>query len=140
MSYLNQKHQRRLSPHIVAIVAALVSIGVAGCGPAHQTDPNRAVVSGVVTYNGKPLPAGTVSFETTDPPMASSALISEGGKYTTDRVPIGACKVSVSTASVQYGNPSAYVAIPQKYEDAATSGLTAEIKPGENEKNFDLQP
>src|SRR5690606_13548327 len=75
MSYLNHKNQRRSLRHSATMVAALVSIAVPGCGPDQQGDPNRAVVSGVVTYNGKPLPAGTISFESTDPPMASSALI-----------------------------------------------------------------
>ncbi|MCC6494027.1 MAG: hypothetical protein IT424_13515 [Pirellulales bacterium] len=122
----------------VALVAALACV-VAGCGRSPQADPKRAAVSGVVTFRGKPLPAGTISFESANSPMASSALIDAGGKYSTDRVPIGACKVSVSTSSVRYGNPGAYVAIPEKYGDVATSGLTTDIKAGENENvNFQL--
>ncbi len=125
----------------LALAAGLLLASALGCGPSQPQDPTRAVVSGVVTFNGKPLPAGTISFESLDPPKATSASITEGGKYATERVPIGNCQVSINTASIQYGNPAAYVAIPAKYADTATSELSVEIKAGENENvNFDLQP
>ncbi|RIK70219.1 MAG: hypothetical protein DCC67_20860 [Planctomycetota bacterium] len=121
------------------ILAALVA--TTGCGPSQPEDASRATVSGIVTLKGQPLPAGTITFETSDPPKATSVSITEGGRYSTDRVPIGACKVSVSTSSIQFGNPSAYVAIPEKYGDTATSGLTVDVKAGENENvNFELKP
>jgi hypothetical protein len=103
-------------------------------------DPNRTTVSGAVTYDGKPLPAGSVSFESSEKGIATSAPIKDG-VYSTDRAPTGKIAVGVDTASIKYGDPAKFVPIPAKYADSATSGLSVEIKPGVNENvNFDLKP
>jgi hypothetical protein len=48
--------------------------------------------------------------------------------------------VTFDTYSINFGNPANFVAIPAKYNDSATSGFTAEIKPGSNDGvNFDLK-
>lgn len=110
-----------------------------GCGQK-AVDPNRTMVSGTVTYDGKPLPAGNVSFESSEKGIATSVQIKDGS-YSTDRAPVGTVAVGVDTASIQYGNPAKFVPIPAKYADSATSGLSIEIKPGDNPNvNFDLKP
>ena len=104
-----------------------------GCGPSQKKDANRTAVSGLVTLDDKPLPGGTVLFESTTGSLGKSVAIREAGKYLTDRAPIGPVRIAIETESLQYGRPKLYVKIPAKYADTATSGLTAEIKQGENE-------
>ena len=64
-------------------------------------------------------------------------MITEGGKYSTDRAPAGKSKISVETESLKFGNAAAYVPIPAKYTSPTTSGLEVDLKPGENE-NVDI--
>jgi hypothetical protein len=126
------------STNVIALgMCALVAAAI-GCSK-EKTDPNRATVSGTVTFSGQPLPAGSVSIESPQLGIATSAQIQDG-QYATDRAPTGNVVVGISTSSVKYGNPPKYVAIPEKYADSGTSGLTVEIKPGANENvNFDLK-
>jgi hypothetical protein len=56
--------------------------GIYGCGSA-DTGPERFQVSGTVNFNGQPVPAGTIYFETMDGP-AGSAQISNGAYDTRD--------------------------------------------------------
>lgn len=80
-------------------------------------------------------------FASVDGNLASTISIQDDGRYSTDRVPLGPNQVTVDTASIKYGNPAKYVAIPAKYADPTRSGLTVEIMPGENQNvNFDLKP
>jgi hypothetical protein len=112
-----------------------------GCGSSKQEDPNRASISGTVTYDGKPLPAGSVTFASTEGNLASTVSINENGRYSTDRAPLGPNQVTIDTASIKYGNPAKFIAIPAKYADPTQSGFTVDVKPGVNENvNFDLKP
>ena len=121
----------------LCICTVLVAYAL-GCSQK-PVDPNRTTVSGVVTYDGKPLPAGSISFESTEKGIATSASINDGA-YSTDRAPTGKVAVGVDTASIQYGNPAKFVPIPAKYADSATSGLSIEVTPGLNKNiNFDLK-
>jgi hypothetical protein len=114
------------------VAAALMTLSL-GCGPEPPVDENRTTVSGVVTLDGKPLPGGALTFTAVDSVIGSTVFIGEGGRYKTTRAPIGANVVTIETEMLKYGNPTAYVPIPAKYADPTQSGLTAEIKPGENE-------
>jgi hypothetical protein len=119
----------------LAAGALLVAIGCGG----EELPPNRAEVSGTVTFEGKPLPGGSVIFKSeTDPNMKIPALIVDG-KYSSKRAPIGPCIVTVETESLLLGNPDAYVKIPKHYDNLDESGLTANLEPGSNEVNFDLK-
>src|SRR5438034_8892663 len=81
-------------PTRVGAAAALVAVAVisAGCG---GDLPTRSV-SGTVTVGGQPLKRGAITFVSTvgnkDPYMA----IIEDGKYTTEPIPVGLCKVTIN--------------------------------------------
>jgi hypothetical protein len=121
-------------------VAALAFVASLGCGAKQKVDENRAVISGAVSIDGKPLPGGTMSFYSPDQGLGASISLAKGGTFTTDRAPIGHNLVSIETESLQYGSPGLYVKIPAKYADPAQSGLTVDVKPGENENvNFELK-
>jgi hypothetical protein len=139
-------NRRNIFPHVnladgrLAALSATALVGISlGCG-ASPHDPGRTTVSGTVTFAGTPLPSGDVTFESTAAQKATSTKITQG-KYTTDRVPLGECRVAISTMSVQFLDPPSYVAIPAKYGDSATSGLAIDVKEGANENvNFELTP
>jgi hypothetical protein len=114
-----------------SVVSSLIV--AAGCGPQKQVLKDRAVVSGTVSFDGKPLPGGVIRFLSADGQVSTSAMIYEGGRYKTDRAPIGEMIVTIDTQSLQYGNMAAYVPIPAAYNHPSTSGLTANLQPGENE-------
>jgi hypothetical protein len=130
-------HPSRVGP----LLAVTLLSSCLGCGHKPPADPNRATVSGSVTFGGEPLPAGTMTFDSLDKGIGTSISIREGGHFSTDRVPIGANIVTIETEMLRYGSPQLYVRIPAKYADPTKSGLTADVKPGDNpDVNFELKP
>jgi hypothetical protein len=132
------------------VVIAIVS--VLGCSRSELSP--RAVVTGVVTLNGEPLHFGRVQFEPdrskgNNGPVATG-IIDETGRYrlSTDRrkddydgAVVGFHKVCVE-AIPQPTDPTDIPRslIPDRYNNPATSGLTAEIKAVElNEIPFELK-
>jgi hypothetical protein len=119
----------------------------------------RGDVAGKVSLDGKPLPAGTIIFQSGK--RAVSADIKDG-EYTATGVPAGDVKVAVETGSIKAkaemlgagvkmtgkeAGPQAqkakellakYLHIPERYADPNKSGLTAKVNSGSNQKNFDL--
>lgn len=120
----------------------------AGCGRPPQ-------VSGTVTVNGSPLPAGQVTFlcDGGSKP-AITGRISENGTYAIANLPKGRARVSVQTFeprpkppsgvdpgtgidySVGWEDTGPYVPIPARYHSPRTSGLVYEIRPGA--QTFDI--
>lgn len=133
--------KRRFVPRAVAWVLMALVLFCSGCGKGAPKDESRAEVSGIVTFDGKPLPAANLTFKAKDSPLAGQASIKADGRYSSGSIPIGKNMVGIATDSIRFGSPALYVKIPAKYEDYATSGLEVEIKPGVNENvNFDLKP
>ena len=129
--------RKQSSLFLIAGVACLLC----GCSQGPPKDESRTEVSGIVTYQGKPLPAGVLTFKLKDSPLATQVSITTDGKYSTNRVPIGANLVSIETESIKYGSSASYTPIPAKYAEYSTSGLVADVKSGANENvNFDLKP
>jgi hypothetical protein len=61
-----------------------------GCG-------SKGTVSGKITYNGKPLPSGTVTFVPEKGSVVTAAIVD--GKYTAEKVPTGPAKILVTSVS-----------------------------------------
>jgi hypothetical protein len=74
-------------------LVVLAGLALAGCGHG------KAPVSGSVTYKGKALPSGTVSFFGSDNQVASGQ-IGPDGSYSVPAVTVGPVKVSVQVATV----------------------------------------
>jgi hypothetical protein len=133
----------------------------AGCGGG------KGVVSGKVSYQGKVVRAGMVSFIPEGGGVMSSP-IEEDGSYTIRNVPVGNVKITVETESarppalqsgpggeapefmrkyVREKNPEAasperakrFVPIPSQYSDAGKSNLTYVVKSGKQEYDIDLK-
>ncbi len=127
----------------------------AGCSQATGT------VTGTVTYNNKPLTKGMLTFVT--PNGTATGTIEPDGKYRM-AVPVGTAKVSVFVASgprmpggpkggmkggkdlppeakkmLDNAKGGSGVTIPQKYTDPETSGLSVNVKSGQNPYDIPLK-
>lgn len=105
-----------------------------GCGQGSTTIPTAAstgIVSGKVTYQGKPLPSGVMhAVSTKDPQLQDHCTILRDGAYKFSKAPVGPIKIVVDTSSARdEGRP--YVAIPRKYMDFQQSDLSFHVKEGE---------
>jgi hypothetical protein len=126
-----------------ALAAALV---LSGCGGGQ---PKTAVVRGTVTYKGKPVPNGTVSFIPASGPAATGEIGPDGSYTLTtfrkgDGAVLGMHKVVIAAMQDMTGrlpedrNPLPPSIVPDKYTSIGTTDLTAEVKDGENTINFTL--
>lgn len=148
----------------LAILIGSAVLTVAGCGD-NSGLPQRYPVSGTVLYKGEPLASGTIVFEPNDltTGRVASGTITDGSYElsTSGEGPDGALagdyKVVVISKVVDMSDVEANrqggagrqedVAkaestaernIPKKYEQSATSGLTAKVEPKSNTIDFTL--
>jgi hypothetical protein len=130
------------TPALIAVALIL-----SGCGG--DSRPTTVPVSGKITWNGEPLKSGTVAFVPTGDKQTypASGVIDSSGNYkmttfkTGDGVIPGDYQVSVIV--LEGADPATKSegkrVLPEKYDKAATSGLTTSIKPGEGPKTIDLK-
>ena len=143
------------------VFLALVPVMAAGCGSS------KVKIAVTVSYRGKPLQGGVVTFSSTAGKGDSTARIAEDGTYTIENCPTGPVKILVDTesikprpagtfkppknappagqgASANYTPPEPtdmskrYVAIPLDYGDPKTSKLDYVVKSGETKKDITL--
>jgi hypothetical protein len=144
---------------LLCVASLIVS---AGCGGSGRAPLGK--VTGTVNYRGEPVKSGTIILEVPGTRQATGKIVD--GKITevtthdpNDGVPVGTAKIAVfatqaaaqGAAPATGGNPGSYKMdpnymgsgaqslIPAKYNNPATSGLTAEIKKGENTLTLDLK-
>lgn len=143
-------------PSSLGLMAAMACLAACnGCGP---TRPATATVKGNVTYHGKPVVEGTVTFYPEHGRPATGSLAADGSYRLTTfaegdgamlgrhRVTIEARRITVSTVpggtdgeSVgAYGPPKVEWLVPEKYSSRNATPLTAEVQAGGNIINFDL--
>ena len=79
-----------------ALALAALWLALPGCGGGG----GKAKVTGTVTLDGKPLPAGTIAFIPEKGPAVAASI--RDGVYTAAAVPIGDVKVTVETASLRH--------------------------------------
>lgn len=132
---------------VVCLSVVPLLIGCGGSG-----DQRTAVVRGKITYNGKPVTVGNVTFYPDVMGPAAMAAINSDGTYSLstyakdDGAVPGTHKVAVVSKEEQTNFEAnapptdGKWLIPAKYFLEASSGLKAEVKAGEdNEINFDLK-
>jgi hypothetical protein len=143
-----------------ALALTLVIPLSAGCG----ANKGKAVVTGTVTYKGKTLKAGIVSFQTADN-RVGSARIDATGHYAVNDAPVGEAKITVTMPSAPLAtgkppggmamkpppgmeppkettssDPRDYIPLPPKYAALNTTDLTFTVKSGENTHDITLNP
>lgn len=135
-------------PRLVACLVAALALVVSACG---QSGPEMGRVRGKVTYQGKPLEKGVVSFIPTDANrQGASGPIQPDGSYELqtrepgDGAELGEYRVGITDVDPDAFNtelPGEPVKVksmlPPKYQDQNTSGLTATVKSGGNTIDFD---
>jgi prepilin-type processing-associated H-X9-DG protein len=89
----------------------------------------KGTVTGRVTYQGQPVPGGTIIFYTGGPEVA--AKIEADGTYTLADVPVGYAGVAVRTNNK---------VVPQKYGNVTSSGLGYTVKGGKQTYDINLVP
>ena len=143
----------------LACLAAALAGPLAGCG---KRGPALAEVSGTVTLDGQPLERGTITFEATGlRPATAKILDGRIVEATTHRpndgVPVGHQRIAVfSRAEPVAAKPGPTTEpalpgaaafppsmagrslLPARYNDPATSGLSATIRPGQNTLSLEL--
>lgn len=143
----------RHSRNVVALcLAAILSVSLStGCG---ETGPERVIVSGMVTYNGRPLPTGMILFvPTADSSVpASGASIVEGQYKVGSRggAAVGSYRVQIEAFREKSGNEPGTVSrdvhrgkqidqyLPARYNARTELQVTVESGKRELTRDFDL--
>jgi hypothetical protein len=132
----------RLPLSLVCTLLVMLGSGLLGCNSG-----GAGTVKGTVTYQGKPLPTGAVTFigGGTEPQTVTAPITN--GTYTAVGVPAGAVKITVTapppSAPPPPGTPAAgpatdSVPIPAKYGFADQSGLGYTVTSGEQTHDIAL--
>jgi hypothetical protein len=111
----------------VLLVLFALGVVLVSSGAVTAADDELATVGGKVTYNGKPLDDAVITFHLKDDQFVGAKI--KDGQFRVDRVPVGTVKVTIESRKV---------ALPAKFADSETSGMSAEIKKGKNEVNLML--
>jgi predicted small lipoprotein YifL len=133
------------------LLAVLALIDLSGCGESGPPAEPRASVRGSITWEGKPIEEGTISFVPVGDTKGSPAMATiSGGQYTLNRTmgpAIGPNRVEIignrDTGKRIPAAPPATGEIPQ-YEQFVPekyntrSRLETEIKAGDNKVDYDL--
>ncbi len=133
---------------VIPSMMVSLTLGFMGCTPSDQLA--TVPVKGMVTFEGKPLPNGSVIFIPSGGGPTAEANIGPGGEYAlgtykkADGVPPGEYNVMVVAMTEQDSLEAesargAESLIPSRYGDPSKSGLSASVKAGDpNEINFTL--
>ena len=133
---------RSLLPgRLLAIAGCLVLVSFAGCA-----NDGKATVDGTITFDGKPIPVGSIVFTKTEGGLvAEGAVIREGvfrvalplGTY---KVQVNARKVVGKTKAVGVGDPveveMTAEMIPDRYN--AKTELSVDVKSGTRDLKLEL--
>ena len=98
-------------------------------------------VSGTASYQGEPIPDGSISFVPSDPKLSPQGASIRDGKYTA-QVRKGTMTVKITGSKIdpkqkmEDGSPFWTDFVPEKYSTQST--LTVEIT-GNQTENFDLE-
>ncbi len=132
----------RKTHSLVMTVLILILIS-SGCG---RTDPNKGAVSGSVTLDGEPLDHAQIVFRDPQGQQASAGGKIVKGEYELE-TPVAAMRVEITAyreipGKFDNSNPTGPVplaeqVLPARYNRA--SELTADVKAGANEFNFQLK-
>jgi hypothetical protein len=137
---------------VVVCLPALVAL--LGCG-----GPPSGTVKGRVTFKGEPVVLGTIAFHGADGRVASGSI--SGGAYRVEKVPVGPATLTVqahppaaplvpppgesgpSESATQFAAAVArrtFVALPARFADKNTSGLTYAVQNGGQTYDVTLIP
>jgi hypothetical protein len=119
------------------LLALLITLGCGKSGP--KMEAGRGAARGTITLDGQPIRGGTIFFVSAKDPLYRVAVtIKTDGSFSVADAPKGDVLVAVDNESQKFNNPKNYVALPSKYTNVKTSGLTATIG-GEDPLKIELK-
>ncbi|NLF09631.1 MAG: hypothetical protein GX594_16870 [Pirellulaceae bacterium] len=144
-----------------AFLGGLAVSGLLICGGCGQNRPDTALVSGKLTFQGKPVATGRIVFHPVDGRRPAMAAINEDGTYqlttfdTKDGAMLGEHVVTIKSTRTIGGTPLDEFAeappgaapaeppklewlVPEKYSRKDTTPLKATVKDGKNAIDFNL--
>jgi hypothetical protein len=140
------KNNRSTRKHLLTIfLTGGLFLLAGGCGR------NEGTVRGTITYKGRPLTEGNVSFAS-EKGQVFTGPIDKSGHYVVGRVPLGPAKVTVQIFNAAAAPPLSFAAVPKtagataannpiplKYALADQSGLRHTVTPGSQQFDIDLK-
>lgn len=129
------------------LIATLFS---GGCSGTNEDSPKTAPVTGLITYQGKSVTSGLITFHPTNGTKQASAQINGQGGFTLstfereDGAVFGVHKVTIKVfpedqdVSVIPEKEIKYL-VPRKYIDEETTPLEVEVKEESNNFTFELE-
>ena len=132
--------------HVIAL--CLAALGVPGCSREEPMGPE----AGRVTFQGKAVSEGRITFHDADRGIFIVAPLEADGRYTVRMaqgpgLPIGSYRVTIEpplptivTGEAKNAPKREFPSIPPRYHSPATSPLRAEIKLGANDLPFEMSP
>ncbi len=120
-----------------ALALCLLAAVAAGCSSEASAPTGRVVpAGGIISYKGKPLQSGTLTFEPVDGGREANASIGPDGSYTltTFEKDDGAV-AGVHRVSIPRSKPN----LPVKYRNLASSGIEVEIKSGQSDYPIEIR-
>ncbi|MBP88245.1 MAG: hypothetical protein CMJ64_16260 [Planctomycetaceae bacterium] len=145
---------------LIGLLGLLFAVAI-GCGGGGGSLPpgETGKVKGKVTYNGAPVPVGwTIVFMHDETSQTGTGTVETDGSFTLlmqggSKILAGDYKVCLTPPApgdtdgdaaaamekAMAGQSDAAAAIPVKFHKYGTSELTFNVKPGDNEANFDLE-
>lgn len=134
---------------LALVVLGAGVLGLGGCGSGQKLGR----VHGKVTFQGKPVSEGIISFSNREKGVFLTAKLSADGSYELVTaqgrgLPLGTYQAAINPPLVDaplgpaLGPPKvpAYPNIPEKYRKPETSGLTLTVKEGDNPFDVDMTP
>lgn len=135
---------------LICPILILSTVALSGCGSATSEHGPVGTLSGKVTFNGEPVKEGVVQFNNPEKGFGGQAVIDEEGNYTVSNdlggLVTGTYQISVVPPMIEksFGPdtppsevPKEMPNIPKKYHYPNTSGLSFQVKEGEN--TFDIE-
>ncbi len=122
----------------ICLLLAIHVLLAAGC----EQGRTLGRVAGRVTLDGQACPDVMVVFQCRDEGVFITARVDKDGSYAAQMaeghgLPLGTYLVSIRPAPPEnWDRPPTAIALPPRYRDPSTSGLTLEVVPGDN--RFDI--
>jgi len=133
----------------ICLLAAFAVLPLVGCG----SSGNSTVTGTITTTDGQVVTGGRITFTSVSPPVSASSRIAPDGTYELssvepgDGAPVGNYQVAIVSKISSVGGDrngrsvaTSKSLVHEKYADVETSELTAEVTPGSNTINFEVDP
>jgi hypothetical protein len=114
--------------------AAAEAIKAIQAAPTSASGARSGKLSGIVTYQGKPLSGGTITFQCGAQKMR--AKIGEEGQFAIEGLPVGEARIAIDP---QPAGKAPAVLLPARYSDPARSGVIVTVLEGDQTVDIKLQ-